>query len=498
MRFAPRFASVLMLLFSLSFLCLARTTRADDPKPPTQGTLYLGQGQILEAAVPRQLTLGENIYQFDYQPRGLSIACVGERQGGDTGAFEVHLIGVRHGSSTTLMSDTFHIGEDGRPLEADIPTLIQLSGWSGNGRYLMLQQSKFVKPEHPAFPGDFRLVNTFTVVDVGVIPCRVIPLSLPDTNATDADTIFWWSPTRSRLLFAAQGVFRDGAKHYIADTFCSVYDPPQNRLTAVELKDGQITIGWLDDTHLLLKQTIDGKTHFFSDDMTAGVQAETPTPAHRPIGVNEADPMQDKSMISPKASFLTLQDEPRLLTDPLQVTSQRAHALWVRRTQGPKPQSALPVGLTPGQDTPQARWSPNGQQIAFISHGDLFVTDLTTRQATPAEILGANEPLNCEEERILASANLKQIGLAIVQYELDHESQFPSANGLAKCLSPYLADSSLFSLSGHPFVYHAPADLDLNRMDSPASAVIGTMDLPCATITLYADGHVKDILKSGN
>jgi hypothetical protein len=495
---SSRFTLFLVLIVSLFLPPISALSQSESPKPPSQGTLYLGQGQMLEAATPRQLTLGENAYQFSYQPGGLGIACVGERQEGDTGILEARLIGVQHGTSTTLMSDTFHIGEDGRPLESDVPTLIQLGGWSGNGRYLMLQQSKFETPEHPAFPGDFRLTNTFAIVDVGVIPCHLVPILLPESGTADADTLYWWSPNRSRLLFAAQGVFREGAKHFIADTFCSVYDIAQDRLTSVELNDGKITSGWLDDTHLLLKQTKDGTTHFYADDLTTSVQAEIPAPAKLPSGQGEADPVQDKSMTSPKVPFLALQDEPRLLTDPLQVTSQNAHALWVRRIQGPKPQSALPVGLTPGKYDPHVRWSPNGQQIAFLAHGDLFVTDLTTRPATPEEELGAGEPVNCEEERVRAGANLKQIGLAILQYAQDNAEKYPPADGLLKSLSPYLSDSNLFSLSGHPFIYHAPANLSAGSIADPATVVLGTLELPCATITLYADGHVKDILKSGN
>ena len=53
--------------------------------------------------------------------------------------------------------------------------------------------------------------------------------------------------------------------------------------------------------------------------------------------------------------------------------------------------SAMPVGLTPGAATRRRAGRRTGQQVAFIAHGDLFVTDLSERDATVREKLAAGD-----------------------------------------------------------------------------------------------------------
>jgi len=112
------------------------------------------------------------------------------------------------------------------------------------------------------------------------------------------------------------------------------------------------------------------------------------------------------------------------------------------------------------------------------------------------EKLTAGGPRDCAEERQLAMNSLKQIGLGIIQYAQDNNEHFPEANSLRDSVMPYLAeDDSLFQIGNSRFVYHAPADLNLAHLDNPATTVLGTMNLPCARVVLYADGHVRTFNK---
>jgi len=46
-------------------------------------------------------------------------------------------------------------------------------------------------------------------------------------------------------------------------------------------------------------------------------------------------------------------------------------------------------------------------------------------------------------------------------------------------------------VGGHKFVYEQPADLSFRNMESPAITENGYIDLPCARVVLFADGHVR-------
>ena len=194
----------------------------------------------------------------------------------------------------------------------------------------------------------------------------------------------------------------------------------------------------------------------------------------------------------------TLETKGETLTDAAQVAKTPAHTLWVRQARAPKALSAVSVGITPGSDDPQAGWSPTGKAVAFIAHGDLFVTDLTERDATPQEKVAAGEKLSCEEELAVIGSNMKQIGLGIIQYVQDYDENFPPQTGWHDAVYPYIQNESMFNFAGVPVVYHAPANLSLRSMDAPADIVLATADAPCAHIVLFADGHVKAFDKDQN
>ena len=129
-----------LLIVALSLLGLfALPCVAQSPEPPPEGMLYLGHGKVLEAARPRQMTLNANVIGFLYQPGGLSIAYSGVAQEGHTVTQYIRLVGLKRAESTTLTSETLPISSDG---ETAPHTLSALNGWSGDGRYLLIEQTR--------------------------------------------------------------------------------------------------------------------------------------------------------------------------------------------------------------------------------------------------------------------------------------------------------------------------------------------------------------------
>ena len=497
----PRHWLSAALMLPLMFLL---PTWGDAPHAPPLGACYMGYGKTLEAAQSRQLSLNAHVTRFLYQPGGLEIAYEGSQKDGEDVTSFIRLAGVRRGEATTLVSTPGYAGTDGNQADQSTPPY-RLAGWSGDGRYLLVEQEHFIAITNTD-TGYF--AKDFVCVDVGADPIHLSPITLPDpqltnTNITLRDARYWWSPDRTRLLFAMQAHTKQDEGQALLDIFCTVYEPKTGKLQDIVLGEKQVVRGWLDREHLLLDDskflsefTPSSKVHYASYDIHSGTQSVIATPAKMPPLHDDLN-LDDTSggSLSPTTAFLRLEDEPRHLLDPQKVGAVNAHALWVRRTQGPKLQSAAPVGLTPGTDNPQAVWSPTGTQIAFIAHGDLFVTDLTMRDSTLTEKYKAGETLTCEEERDLAANNLKQVGLALLQYNQDYDEKFPPSDNWQERIGPYLGPDTLLAVAGHPAVYHTPAKLSLADMDDPANTVLGTIDLPCAIVTLYSDGHVKTVPK---
>ena len=90
--------------------------------------------------------------------------------------------------------------------------------------------------------------------------------------------------------------------------------------------------------------------------------------------------------------------------------------------------------------------------------------------------------------------SLSQIGLGIVQFAQDDDEKYPDTKGLIDTLQPYLKSTDVFELDGHHFVYEKPA-ASLRDLESPADTENGYMDLPCARVVLFCDGHVRVFAK---
>ncbi len=476
-----RSSSSLALLLLGLLTAIGLRARADTPAPlPQLNIISLGQGQGLEAAPPRQLSLHARISEFAYQPGGLEIVYAGSDTEDGASTQFVKLVGTRYGTTTTLIAQTSAAAD---PDNAVPPFL--MNGWSADGRYLVVEQYGTMGTDSAgaAVYGTRR-----TCLDVAANPIRTREIALPvplpaDVSSTSTQAV--WSPSHTRLLLTQTLLSKSSQKPaYVS----ALYDFAQNRVNILPIDTPLYASRWADDTRLRLAGTPSPQAHPLAFNVkTLKTEPFVPTPA---------PPFPDLSL-SPTNPNVTLDLQPQTIADSQHAAQTHANVLWVRRVRGPKALSALAVDVTGGSDDPQARWAQTGRAVAYLSHGDLFVADLSTREATVKEKYFAGEPLSCAEEQRLAMGELKQIGLATIQYAQDYDESFPPQAHVNDTLQPYLPPDTLLQIGGAKFVYHAPADLALSAMDAPADTVLGTMDLPCARVTLYADGHVKALPVAG-
>jgi len=462
------------LLWALSLLTLT-PARADTPaRLPQLNIVALGLGQILEAAPPRQLSLNAHVSDFAYQPRGLEIAYAGSETDSDMTTQFVRLAGTRRGTLAALMTQSGPThGSD------SVAQPFDLVGWSSDGRYLVAEQAGAIGTDSAGAP----LYSTrLTSIDVGASPMQTHPIAFPVSlppDVTDTSTQALWSPSHTRLLLVQTRLSHSNpAGAYTA----ALYDFAHDHVDVLPVNAPLRAVGWADDTHLRLADALNPKAHPLVFNV-ATRKTEMPAPSSPRY-------IPDFSL-SPTNLNLALDMQTQTFSDAGHVAQTQARVLWVRRVRGPKALSALALDVLSGDTDPQGRWAQTGQQVAYLSHGDLFVADLSTRDATLKERYFAGDKLTCHEEQQLAMSEIKQIGLATIQYAQDYDESFPPQANVNDTLAPYLPPDALLQIGGAKFAYHAPADLSLAKMDNPADTILGTMDLPCARVTLYADGHVK-------
>ncbi len=484
-RFLPPILTPFALL---AFVCLALPAAADPAAPLPRlsnlrsDILYTHRGEFVQVKPMRALTLNAHVSQFAYDPLGLEIAIVGSETSGD---------------QTTDFVKTFdaHTGKEISRYAVTAPTDAQstglgLLGFSTSGRYLLLQQftpepndpstaqTEFLRWDLSADPPTMHVIN----------PQSALP---PEQQSADlagsADANL--SPDRRWLAFnqSVHALKDDGNPGPDQNTHL-LYDPERDTFRVLTLPPHASSFFWSDNTHLQIWQ--DGKRKQF--DVVTGQIIPLTTPL-------DSAP----SSVSKQYPDFLLDTEPQTLWDKRQHSgSLDACVLWIHRTPyGQVPLGVAAAGLMPnyqedGQNhDPQAVWSPTGKQIAFVASGDLCVTDLVSAtEALPHEKMAVGLKLSCAEEQELAVSNLKQIGLALIQNIQDNDEKYPDANGLVKTLAPYAKTTDIFQTDGHAFVYERPG-VSLANVESPATTENGYIDLPCARIVLFCDGHVKVFAK---
>ena len=474
-----RLPALLLALHTMAALALPALADAPPPLPRPSGLrsdiLYTHKGEFVQVAPMRALTLNAHVEQFAYDPLGLEIAVAGYETSGETVTHFVKTLDARtgHEMSRLTLKDSVEFSP--------------LLGWSASGKYLLLRRaasdpetgldvSEFLRWDLSADPPASRVIQ----------PRNVLPADI-QADAYTGSVSCYPSPTGRWFLFsqrvrthAASGKRGPDAEALV------LYDPERDTLRPLTLPAGEKSYSWGDAMHLNLV----GKSQQF--DVVSG--QISPSPAARPADTSAVS--KHYPDLSWEVSADTVQDSKRsggLLG---------IDTIWIRRTPfGRLPLGIAPAGLLPSGSgifttTNQVQWSPGGTQIAFVAHGDLWVTDLLTPTETlPNEKLAAGLKLSCPEERELAQSNLKQIGLGILQYTQDADEVYPPAAGWAKAIMPYVRTNDLFAVDGHAVVYEEPAGHTMASVDEPASTEMGYIDLPCAHVVLFCDGHVKVFAK---
>ncbi|MEO7717999.1 MAG: hypothetical protein ABIY70_17495 [Capsulimonas sp.] len=474
-----------VLLYSLPVALRADALNASGARHG----IYLGEGKMLDVESTRQLTLREDVREYQFSPSGEKIAYVSYVEDHGERYFALKLVDTwrRDPEVMTLVKQL--VGKDEQN-PRELPRL-SIVGWAGDDRYLLFQRMELVLGKETAL---FSRHLESLDLTAASIDAKTIPVNATDTQENPATLEYAWSPAHDRLLLLKKVIFWERPIRY--ERSCFLYDPLTEKLQTVTVDPLDAVLGWIDDTHLLSLRKIKGKpVVYHSHDLESGTVADGALPEGwgNVPALALAETHSLGGTIDPKDASLVLSVASHSLPAPRANDPARVASIWLQRDPGAPKLSALLVGVVPSSDEPQIQWAPTGKAVAFIAHGDVFLTSLGKRNADTREKLTAGEPLTCEEEREIATSNLKQIGLGIIMYVQDNDEKYPAAAGYHDAIYPYLKDESLFSMGKGKFVYHAPVNLSLASLESPATLMIGEMLLPCARIVLYADGHVKSM-----
>ena len=461
--------------FTLPLLLLGLLTLpvAADPDP---NILYTTRKEFVRVSPPHPLTLNAHIDKFAYDPLGLEVACTGEEtQAGQTTYF-VKTLDARTGKELHRLTMTVPQYTEAR---------FNLLGWTPSGKYLLLERTQpkddgtndsitdLVRWDLSADPPKLRVIDPAGNFSGEVVSGVENPRISPDDHWL-LFRLHYRTPT-------AEG--KPGPLQWTE----LIYDAEQDTYRSLPLPSGEYAASWTDNSHLLvLSHSQDDKQQQQMDVITGKISSLKDQPGAE-------DPALCKQFPD-----LSLTVDYKTQVDSTQSGAMASTLLWVRcNLRQHRPLSTVGAGITMGNDNPQAVWSPTGRQIAYLNHGDLYVSDvaLVPSDGLAHEKMALGLPLTCREERAIAASDLKQIGLGIMQYTQDYDETFPPAEGVDEALLPYIKDRHVFGIGTVHWNYHTPDNLSMAAMDAPADYVMGTMDLPCGQIILYGDGHVKEMAK---
>jgi hypothetical protein len=475
---------------------------AQDLLPPAAiGKFRLASGQYLDIGKPRRVGLADRIDSIAYRPGTHRITAVGHRIVNGREICTIHLIAGNSGQDDTLVSlseDLPSLTDDPIALERGIaqdqdeavkdalaadwdlsqPLYIP-SGWSGDGRY-------FITAVTDLKDGSQKVVSIDALDD----PATVRTLAIDGYQMVLRD----WSPDRTQISFVTFPTITPEETQTITaaqirDTprMFAVYDPATGKLTQIEKKDCSLT-GWFNARALLfrLNHPRDGK-RYLAYQLNDGIETLLTDMDATALREEKALP----SAACPRHPEITLAIVDRSIENA--GSSQSLQSLWLTQTGGQNKPSTVGIAAA-SRPTDQAElqvdWASDGTQFTYTLGGVLYVVDVTQRQPTPAERLAAGEDLPCDEMRQIAVSNLKQIGLGLIQYSQDYDEHFPPADGVDDRILPYLKDRDIYTVGRYHWSYTPPANLAIASIESPAETELGHIELPCAHIILYADGHV--------
>ena len=474
------------LLLSTALLALASLALpiAADPAPPLphfsnlrSDILYTHKGEFVQVSPMRPLTLNAHVTQFAYDPLGIEIAVVGSETAGEATTHFVKTLDIRTGHEMSRYA--FAAPAD------DKTSQILLLGFSPSGKYLLLTQYSPDPKEPGTVLAEFVRWNLSTnppsprTID----PQAGLPVEQQSADlAGSADC--YPSPDRRWLLFtqSIHTVKENGKPGRDLNAYV-LYDPERDTFKRLSLLPNTVFGGWSDDTHLKTGQ--DKQLDVIAGRVSPLPEASVPMPS---VSKQYPDLSIDTQRPEQYDGHTAQESEGHL----------HSYLIWIRRT----PFSSFPfdvaaAGLMPdykGDGTnndPQAIWSPTGKQVAFLANRDLYVTDLSVAAGLmPHEKQAVGLKLSCADEQMLALSNLKQIGLGIIQYAQDNDGKYPAADGWIKTIYPYI-QANIFEVDSHAVVYVQPPGVSLASVEVPAETENAYIDLLCARVVLFCDGHVK-------
>jgi prepilin-type processing-associated H-X9-DG protein len=492
-----------------------------DPQPVfgDHNVIYLGEGKVFRAAQPRQLTLRARVQQFEFNPTGEKIAYTSIIHDHGARYYRVSYVDTWRSEPVEVVLIKGDATESAPPPnndDSDIKDLVLIDGWSADGRYLLIAEYKQFSAdisqssgrEGQAANGYFE--TTLRLADVSKSPASLKTIGVFRTGrqSSDDQTVTFvdsaWSLDRTRILVAPESSFNGASANLIIGNdnppLPAIYNVVNGQTKKINVTSSMALYGWADDMHLSGSMAINqsGKRSFFDYDLKTDLTKETfPTRAwyqtiKSHLGYYYAAP---QVVVTTHHPALVLETIPHRLEYAPKTAAVDANTVWVNDNMSKKDLNLLAVAITPGKDDPKATWSPQGDAVAYIAHGDIFMTDLVRDDANPREKLAVGESLNCDELTEIADANLKMIGFGFVEYTQDHDERFPKSSDNTKdLLAPYLQDPTLFAAGDSPFIYLGTGQ-QLGLIESPSDQVLGTMDTPCSHNVLYCDGHVKSFPK---
>ena len=467
----------------LSILTLpASADPAPAPPPRTSSLrpdiLYTHKGEFVQVSPMRPLTLNAHVEQFQYDPQGLEIAYVGSEPSGEDTVHFVKTIDAHTGHEISRL--TLTSPADGKN------TNFYLLGFSPSGKYLLLQETladadspntsrtEYVRWDLSAAPTVAQVINPRSSLPADAV--------IDNTDAESASA----SPDGRWVEFRQvyHTLDSEGKTDAVKEAYF-LYDPERDTFKPLTLPPNTNVYSWSDKEHFRFRQE-DGQKQF---DVLTG----------------QISPLPEDTQLNPPAASkqypdLSLDTEQRDLDDLKDYGHAPSCIVWIRRTPfGKISLGSAAAGVMPSpqvnvtsENDPKAAWSPTGKQVAFIANGDLCVSNLAAAtDLLPHEKMAVGLKLSCDEERQLAMSNLKQIGLALIQYTQDFDERFPPTKDIEQTIYPYLKTNDVFSVGSTRWVYHGVSNEALASVDDPANTVEATMDLPCAHIVLFMDGHVK-------
>lgn len=153
--------------------------------------------------------------------------------------------------------------------------------------------------------------------------------------------------------------------------------------------------------------------------------------------------------------------------------------LWLKNPKNPGPATSQ---VQVASDVNDCWMSPDLSNIAFLSHGKLFASEIVRMDL--AAFAKAKEQAEISE----ALSNAKQVATAVMIYSADYDDAMPLKDGFSDSVMPYIKNQDL--LNGFVYTYNGGP---LSGLKDPATTEIGYSMTAGGKCVAFADGHVKYI-----